>query len=217
MSTTVAGQQASPKVWEGAFSAIRFGFERIKQDPPFFVLYLAGSVLTNAISKANPQSSLSAMLSLAFTLAFLVAYTRYCLNLSAQKASPIEGTFRTTTQEYFRVLGAMLLGLGLVILSVFTLFIGLIWVLPWLIMVPYIILEEHVGVMEAFSRSRKLTNGHKGKVWGIAGAGFVLGMASAILNILPGIGWLVWLVAIVVLSTSAGIASAKLYHHLKVA
>lgn len=128
-----------------------------------------------------------AMVALIFIGGMAAIYVFVCMLSS----TPIYGLARASgkrmsTKEFYtvrwnifwRILGVELL-LGLAIIAGLLLFIipGIvlaIWILPASVLVPYIIVEEDMGVIDSLKRAYELGKGHEGKVWGIVGWYFLI-------------------------------------------
>jgi len=74
-------------------------------------------------------------------------------------------------------------------------------ILPRLVLASYFLIDQKMGILEAYQASWDATKGHSGKIWGIIGVVFLMAMASLFII---GIYWLVMYSA----------APALLYQHL---
>jgi hypothetical protein len=92
--------------------------------------------------------------------------------------------------------------------------VGLIlFIIPGLIMLrryflaPYVMLDTKCDVKTAMERSAEMTGAYSGYIWGVIGVMFLIGL----LNVIPGIGWLVAFV----LGMFYSVAPALRYQELK--
>jgi hypothetical protein len=88
-----------------------------------------------------------------------------------------------------------LFGLGVVSIviaavSFLLLIIPFIFVLPRLVMAPYIMVDKNLGVMDSLSESFKLGKAFFGKIWGAIGVMILVAIGSGLLGIFPVIGML---------------------------
>lgn len=106
-------------------------------------------------------------------------------------STPVYGLARAdgkkmTTKEVFTMRGGItwrLVGvaivLGVALLAGFLLFVipGIIlaiWLMPAMVLVPYVVVEEKLGVIASIKRAHQLGKGHAMKAWGIIGWFFLL-------------------------------------------
>jgi uncharacterized membrane protein len=103
---------------------------------------------------------------------------------------------------------------GLYLLIGLYVFVGLIlFIIPGLIMLrryflaPYVLLDRRCSVKEAMERSADMTKPYSKYIWGVIGVMFLIGL----LNVIPGIGWLIAFV----LGMYYSVAPALRYQELK--
>jgi len=202
----------SNTTWPGAFSSIKFGFQAIKKNSQFAIIYIALNSIGGFLSFQNPKSPIGALLSLATSLILMVAFTKYGLATARPETTSIGEFLSTSVTEYFRVFGALVVFVGLVIVSAIGLFIPLIWFVPWTTFILFAVVDRHVGVFKSFWISKQLGQHHKGKVWGITGVSFLLAVAVDLIGMVPVIGWIIGAVAIGAISLSTCTAAARLYY-----
>ena len=208
------GVEAAPAVgWIGAFEAFKVGFRALPKYPQFVALYIVVNIISTFITKHNPKSLFGELVAIAITLLLIVAFTKYNLAVADSRVESLPRLLATSAQEYFRVLGALVLVFGLTVLSFIGLLIPLIWVIPWTAFVLYVIIESHVGPLQALRASKQVGGKHKSEVWGIIGVSFLYILLAGILTNVPVIGWLLSAVASSAVGLAVGAATAQLYRY----
>ena len=103
---------------------------------------------------------------------------------------------------------------GLYLLTGLYIFVGLIlFIIPGLIMLrryflaPYVMLDTKCDIKTAMERSSEISKPYSGYIWGIIGVMFLIGL----LNVIPGVGWLVAFI----LGMFYSVAPALRYQELK--
>jgi hypothetical protein len=103
---------------------------------------------------------------------------------------------------------------GLYLLVGLYIFVGFIlFIIPGLIMLrryflaPYVMLDTKCDIKTAMERSAEISKPYSGYVWGIIGVMFLIGL----LNVIPGIGWMIAFV----LGMFYSVAPALRYQELK--
>jgi hypothetical protein len=76
------------------------------------------------------------------------------------------------------------LNILIVIISVISFVLLIVpWVIifPRILLAPYLLVKENLGIIESLERSWELTKGHNGKVWGIIGVSIVFALLCIVL------------------------------------
>lgn len=107
------------------------------------------------------------------TVCWVGATPVYGLARADGKKMSIKEVYTIRGDILWRLVGTGIL-LGLAVLLGFILFIIpgiilLIWLLPTIVLVPYVVVEEKLGAIDSIKRAHKLREGHASKVWGIVG------------------------------------------------
>ena len=194
--------QSTGEAWPGAFSIVKRSFvDFFTNITPWLVGLLAfvplGLVLLLQLGAASSGGSSTGLklLSVVFGLVSVlgILYVSLCWIAS----TPIYGLARadgrkvTIKEVYtlrwgltFRLIGASILIMIPILIGFLLLIIpgivALIMLVPTLCIVPYVIVEENLGVIDSIKAAHAMTKGHAGKVWGIAGVFFVIGFILAL-------------------------------------
>jgi uncharacterized membrane protein len=122
---------------------------------------------------------------------------------------------RASANRYFDLILATIIYALLAFLSALAFLVPAIWVLAWFSLVQYIIVDKKIGPIAALRYSKQLTANHKGKVWGLIGASFLLGFMAVLLRLIPEVGLLLYYVASGVIGVATSVAFAGLYRWLE--
>jgi hypothetical protein len=181
--------------WPGVFNVFGEVFEQAKKNPEpayvfigvYAVLALLSFVTGGYASPFDTNSQDGGFEALAF-LIFLLALPVYALALADRKVIDTSEFMRFDLGRYLTVFGIMLLTVLLVVIAAIPLLIPLIWVIPWLSLGSYIAVDRKLGVIESLKESKRLTQDHKGKVWGLIGVTILLTIAAGLLSFIPVVG-----------------------------
>lgn len=135
------------------------------------------------------------------------------LELKATKGkSPGVNELAADGKKYFLpLLGQLILTLIIVTIGFILLIAPGIFAIMRLIMAPYVLVNENVGVIESLKRSNKLAKANANKVWAVLGVALVVGIGTAILSTITFVG----AIAALVLSIVWSVIFALRYVQLK--
>jgi len=144
-----------------------------------------GSIAKNSVLGTNndyPHIGGGVILVLFFIAGVALALMSTILTLRAAKKHTV--TFSEVWEEFtgvwLKLIGVMLLAAILIGFSFVLLIIPGIFVLPRLIMAPYVLLDQKTGVREAISRSWDMTKGRMDVIWYVILFGVVLSLPSIV-------------------------------------
>lgn len=147
----------------------------------------------------------------------LVALFFYAMSISlAVKASkgqsPTFSQLKADGKKFMFPLFGQILLIGFVIVIGLILFIipG-IFAIMRLIMAPYVMVNENLGIRDAMRRSNQLAKAHSDKVWPILGVSILVGILTSVLQIIPVVG----VVAAVVLTVAWSLIVPLRYLQIK--
>jgi hypothetical protein len=219
-TTSPSGPSHSDKrAWPGAFIALGQIFGQLKKNPEpayvfvgtytvlAFISQAANGFATPMEMKGGGVASLESLTSLIFLLALPV----YTLALADRKTITVNQFIAFDLTKYLTIIGATLLTVLIVFISAIPLLIPLIWVVPWLSLSSYVIVDKNVGVIDSLKESKRLAQDHKSKVWGIIGMTIGLAIIGSIFSFIPLVGPIV---AATIGLLSAGLL-ASLYRWLQ--
>lgn len=179
------------RTWSGAASALSEAWSKVIKSPEFLILYVVLNIIVGYFNYSKDPDKINGgalLLSVLVVLVTLGAYIRYSLAVGDGQKISLAEAFKIKAQDYINLILGMILGTIIAVLAALPILIPLIWVVPWLALMLPIIVDKHVGPMEAFKYSRRLTTKNKGKVWGIIGIMIVVGILIAIIGrIIPGV------------------------------
>jgi uncharacterized membrane protein len=130
---------------------------------------------------AASASVAQALVSIIFARAMVV----YELSIADKQPLSLSQFFAINIKQYLSLIAVGIVVAVLALLSVFTLFIGLIWIIPWLAAVAYVVVDKDLGPFAALGESRRLARHHKGKVWAVIGWIFLISIIIEIIGRLP--------------------------------
>lgn len=193
---------ARSSVWPGAFEAFTQVFHQIRKNPEPALVYMGVYVILAALDLAIFRGSVSTSASTTSVwgetnrdtfknigyLIFLLATPVYALALADRRSISVAEFLRFDAKKYFSILLAVILSVGIFVLSAIPLLIPLIWTIPWFILVSYVITDKGAGPIQGLSGSKRLAQNHKGKVWGVIGVTILLGIGAGLLSLIPLLG-----------------------------
>jgi hypothetical protein len=203
---------APMKTWPGAFGVYKYSGAAVKVVLKtvvlLFILELVISTLVNATLGAPRVSGVTGRtvgvhhqfgtIALGELLDLIAASmigiaTVYTL-LSGVKGKTVEiGEALTMALGLIvkYILLEFLVALSLVV-SLILFVVPFFFVYPRLVLAPYFLIDQKLGVVEAYKASWHATKGHSSKVWGITGVGLLMILPSiTIIGLLLTIYWLV--------------------------
>lgn len=200
MEKTKPAKKSKPKVQDlpDAFSLFKPSWQAFKFNLDAFVLQflfpvgllLLAGLLANIASRSD--SVLVNVLAIITGLAVVVTGLIILASIVVTELKSAAGhrlTFEKAVREglryVWRMIGLFLLS-GLIICVGFLLFIvpG-IFALQRLLLAPYFLVDQNIGVIEAMKRSFRASKKYSNAIWGMVG---VL-VAINLIGIIPGIGW----------------------------
>lgn len=184
---------APKSTWVGAFDAIGAIFEQIKKNPEPAYLFVAVYAILAVLDVLNngytsPMNTSSSNLETLALFIFLLSLPVYALALADRKPITIAEFMNFDLGRYLTLLGVSILTLFLFTGAALLLVVPLIWVVPWFMMGSYVAVDRKLGVIDSLKESKRLTQDHKGKVWGVIGASLLLALAVAVLSFIPVVG-----------------------------
>jgi hypothetical protein len=211
-------ERPAPKTpWMGAFEAYGLAYERIKQNylPLVLImgLYVVLTIVNGLIQGKGPMDpGYKSFPDLIFLISIL-GLIRYSIAIADNKRASIRELLRFSFRKYFTILAATLLSL-LIILPSMLLIVPIIWTFAWFSFSSYIIVEKNSGPVKSLKESMKLVEHHIGKVWGLVGVSFGIGLIIGATMLIPYLGSLASTLLIAA-SIWSSCATAILYRWLQ--
>jgi len=163
-----------PAEWPGAFGLYKHSKVIMMVNVGVFVaLNLLAIVFTAMLNLLSPKMHMGDLAS--FLLGPIVSVGSILLFFAGIKKKQL--SFNETVNQalpfWIRMLGLTVLVAVVSLLSILALIIPAFFVIPRLVLAKYFMVDQDMGIMEAYKASWRATEGHIGKVWGIFGAYFV--------------------------------------------
>ncbi len=194
--------QSTGEAWPGAFSIVKRSFvDFFTNITPWLAGLLAfvplGLVIIIQIAATAGGGSSAGLNIISLLLGLGSVIAIIYVSLCWIGATPLYGLARadgrkmTIKEVYtvrwgltFRLIGASILIMIPIIIGFFLLIIpgivALVMLVPTLSLVPYVLAEEDLGVIDSIKAAHAMTKGHAGKVWGIAGVFILIGIILAL-------------------------------------
>jgi hypothetical protein len=203
-----------PKEWPGAFAIYKLSRERVRQNlEPLILLavlpiglnFVIGFVL-GMIMDTNTANGLSQCASFVISVYFTVVTTRAYLLAARKKQVNFEQALKIPSSLFWRMLLLNLLVIVSVVGGMVLLIVPGIIIALRLSQATYYLVDQDLGVREAYKASWNATKGHLGKLWGLIGVGFLM--------LLPAIT-IIGIIATIYLFFMYSLAAALFYMHLQ--
>ncbi len=168
---------ASPKQWPGAFGIYGQSRDAIRRNiwllVQMWVVYFAIVLVLSLVGRS--QTLLVNIITTVIAVVFSVMLISVLLAGARGKQVKHNELFG----DNLAMLSLKLLGLYLLVgliltLSFLALIVPFFFVYPRLVLAPYYLIDQNLGVFDAISRSWNDTKGNAGKVWGIVGVMFLM-------------------------------------------
>lgn len=170
-----------PSSWPGAFHLFRYSAQAVKRNiwllVEIWVVYYAFYFLANII-KLNLYATLLISLVI-ILLAVAVSVITTGIFIAGARGKHL------TASEAFSgplpMLTVKMIGLNIItsialMVSLLALIIPFFFVYPRLALASYFLIDKNMGPLEAFKASWRATKGNTGKIWGILGVNFLMGL-----------------------------------------
>ena len=210
--------------WPGAFETFEQAFRAIPRNLRPLLYYLgvllACQIVIIAVTGKLPaggyhihsrgQDGAGVLISLV-SLVLLPYLARYELSLAKGKAVRASELLKPDFRLYVDLILALILG-GLVMIGgALPLLIPLIWVIPAVSLLIFVVVDQDMGPWIALKESFRLSQDNKSKIWGMLGVSLLLAVVGSIVNIIPVVG----LLASAAIGVVSQVALARLYFWLR--
>jgi hypothetical protein len=205
--------------WPGAFAAYGKAYEGLRKNsmPALLVvgIYIVVALLSGALQHKTAADEGYKSGEAIVGLIFLLALPLYAFAVAEKRQMSIQQFMKPNVHKYFVLLFTSILASFAVVFSLALLLIPVIWVLPWVYLATYAAVDKELSPVGAIKYSKQLTRHHKGKVWGLIGAGLLLTLCSLIFMIVPVVGMFLGYAAVMTVSLTNNAANAMLYRWLQ--
>ena len=173
---------AAPAEWPGAFGIYKTSRDAIRYNLGtvllLAILLMAASIaldtLLSTLFGKRFADSFGQLISYALSTYFTIALTYAYLVSARHKKIDLKAAFAAAPPLFWRMF-------FLNLLTIITVFAGLILlIVPGIIfglrlaLAPYYLVDQNLGIMEAYKASWHGTKGHLGKLWGIIGVSLLM-------------------------------------------
>ncbi len=181
-----------PASWPGAFGLFKHSKKAVKRNlgtlVVIWIISLVISIVLDMILKKNLGGVVSYVADSLFAAAFALTYLA---GIRGQAVSTGQA-LNKAVPFWLKMIGLNILVVLSVIGSILLLVIPFFFVLPRLVLANYFLVDQDMGVMDAYKASWAATKGHAGNVWGIIGVTILMALAAVTIIGIPfAIYWLI--------------------------
>lgn len=172
---------AMPNEWPGAFGIYKVSRQAVMFNLSVFaVLFIATFILNGITTRYDSNLLVSIFSTLAtFIISIAIILASYA-SIDSKKVSL--GDVFSGSLNYLVKIVLLYFLLAIALFGSLLLFvIPFFFVFPRVILAPYLLVKENLGVTDSVQRSWDITKGHATKVWGIIGAHIVFGILCLVL------------------------------------
>lgn len=186
---------AAAGAWGGGLNAIKQAYAGIMANPApagiyIGVAFVIGILFSFGHTNRTGYNTAAGGLGLV-SLLFIRALILYSLSIADKKALTVSQFFAIDVKQFiFLILAYIAVFIALLIAAI-PILIPWIWVVPWLAFTGYALVDKNLTPFAAMGESRRLASNHKGKFWGIIGWMVLIGIAGAIVGIIPYVSYLI--------------------------
>lgn len=173
------------KEWPGAFGVYKYSKQAILTNwrPLLAVLLLTllASIIVRGAGGTDPHKGmylLAQLISLIVAAYASVATTFIELKSVKRENTSLNEAFAKAGHYFLPMLGAVLLMYVLLTASIMLLVVPFFFVLPRLVLMPYFLVDNNLGPLQALKASWNDTRGYSAKVWGIIGVTCLFALIS---------------------------------------
>ncbi len=165
-----------PGAWPGGFGLYKYSKQAMQVNLWTLVfvglLSIGVSILANVLLKQRVGDLLSFVIGALETAVITIIFLK---SVAGQKVS-VENSIKEAFPFWLRMFLLRLLVTAVLIISVLAFVIPFFFVFPRLLLADYFLIDKKMEPIEAFKASWHATKGNSGKVWGIIGANFAMGL-----------------------------------------
>lgn len=188
-SASPAGSPAQtvPSTWPGAFGIYKYSRSAILRNVWLLVMiWVVYFALSFALGLVHRLGMLAWLVSV--ILGALVTAMVAQIVLAGVRGQQV--TYEQAFSGDLPMLTLKMLGLQILVsfaafVSLLALIVPFFFVYPRLSLATYFLVDKNMGVLDAFTASWRATQGNVGKVWGIIGASFLMGLLMLTLIGIP--------------------------------
>ena len=180
MEPTATAAPTSPMTtWPGAFGAFKPSRKIVMLNLAPLLLFFVISLLINFFAPNNIAGEL-----VSFAVSCVLSVAIISILFEAQKgvklsvSESINRAFSLLALKYAALTICMVV---IIIGSALLLIIPALFVIPRIVLAPYVLVDTNGGVFDSIKKSWELTKGHAGKSWGIIGVSVLFAILCLVL------------------------------------
>lgn len=202
--------------WPGAFNAFEAAYKRITQNAApawFFVgVYSAAHIVSMVLQGKTYGEKGYVQYANIVMLVLVLPMTVYALSLAQGKTMTIGELMNINAKKLLLLIVTSILAAFIIMGSILLLVFPVIWTVAWFAMSVYVLVDrDDTGPIQALQESKRISQEHKGKVWGVIGVSILVSIAASVIAAVPYVG----VVAVAAGTVWTTVASALLYTWLK--
>lgn len=181
------------KEWPGAFAIFNKAFKQISGNLHpvlmFVGIYTVLSIVSLIIQgKSGYNQEGYVPYADVLLVFFILPITVYSLALADKKKLSVAEFMQIDFKKLLILVATSLLATLLIALSFVALVFPVIWVGAWLALVVFPVVDKGMSPIQALKESKRLTQNHKGIVWGIIGVTLLVSIMMGVIGAIPYIG-----------------------------
>jgi hypothetical protein len=184
---------AKSKMWIGASKAAEEAYKQIKKNPQPLYVFVGFYTLVTILSlvlqgKASIfEKGYHDYAGIAM-LYFVLPITVYGFAIADKKQLEVDDFLNVRLKKWLMLLGTAFLTGVLLIGSFLLLIFPFIWAVGWFALAIYAAVDKDLNPVEALKESKRISQEHKSKVWGVVGFSIVVSIVAGIVSVVPYIG-----------------------------
>lgn len=164
--------------WPGAFGIYEQSKDAIMNNIKSLLTLIAVlfgvSILTGALFRSGNLQIISSIINNLFSIsiapAFIVIFLKSIDGKKIEAMDAVNNGLRFIIRYFFLSILVVLV----LFASTLALIVPFLFIMPRLILAPYFLIDQNLGIIDALEASWTQTKGHSGKVWGVVGASIVM-------------------------------------------
>ena len=168
-----------PQTWPGPFGLFKYSKAAVMTNlvtlVVCYVAFLAVSLVLHGVLDGFRDNQISQLINLLLAPFYtIVLYYVLLLDCRGQRVSIGQAFGKLSPMLYLKMLGLMVVMYFIFFVSVLLLVVPFFFIFPRIILAPYYLLDQNLGIVDSLSAAWKGSAGNVGKIWGIIGAAIVM-------------------------------------------
>ena len=172
-----------PTTWTGAFDIYKYSKQAVLFNTQTMLTLFVLSILLGipGALQGDAANILDFFTSIATVFVSMAIVVASFAGLRSQKMTFNEALAASFSLRTLKFVVSTILVTVLALASLVLLIVPFFFVLPRLVLAPYLVVDKDVSPVESIRQSWAMSKGHSGKVWGIIGVTILFGILSIIL------------------------------------